>query len=110
MKALLWVVVVLVALVAAAAIVLVAPLPPDRVVLESPSPDGQYVARFSWRPAGVMGLAGDQPWVYVTIVNASSGAVLERHSTWGDVPGDACDRLGPLVPWHKTGASFTCPE
>jgi hypothetical protein len=112
MKVLFWSVVVLAALVAAAAIVLVAPLPPDRVVLESASPDGEYVAKFSWRPAGLLGwlFGGDNPWVYVTIVNASSGAVVERHSTWGDVPGDACDRLGPLVPWHEASAPITCPE
>ena len=110
MKVFFWVVVVVVALVATVAIVLVVPLPPDREVLESTSPDGQYVAKFSWRPAGVIGLTGDNPWVYVTIVNASSDAVVERHSTWGDVPGDACDRLGSLVSWHEPGASFDCPE
>ena len=112
MKAFFRGVLVFLAVVIVTAIVLFAPLPlpPERVVLESASPDGLHVAKFSWRPAGVIGLAGDNPWVYVTIVSASSGAVVERHSTWGDVPGDACDRLGSLVPWHKEGASFNCAK
>jgi hypothetical protein len=92
------------------AVVWVAPLPPDRAVAEEFSPDGRHVAKFSWRPAGVIGIVTrDNPWVYVTIVESSSGRVVARHETWGDVPADACDRLGSLVPW-RAGASIHCDE
>src|SRR5262245_11910601 len=98
-------------LVSGAAVILVAPLPPDRSVAHEISPDGRYVAKFSWRPAGLIGMVTrDNPWVYLTVVESESGRVLERHYTWGDTPADACHRLGSLVPWHSGVASSECKE
>lgn len=78
------------------------PLPPDRIQSEEPSPDGTLVARYSWRPSGLMGLIGhDNPWVYLTVVDVKSGLTVERHKTWGDVPSDAHDRLAHLVTWRN---------
>jgi hypothetical protein len=81
------------------------PIPPDRVLSEEASPDGLLIAQYSWRPAGVLGLTTeDNPWVYVTIRERQSNAIVERHRTWGDVPSDAYERLGSDVPWHaRTG-------
>ena len=88
-------------LVLAVGAVALVPLPPDRILSAEPSPDGAQVAVFSWRPAGLLGLNGDNPWVYLTIRERDSGIELERFSTWGDVPTDAYDRLAKHVPWHE---------
>jgi hypothetical protein len=77
------------------------PIPPDRVLSEERSPDGLLIAQFSWRPAGVLGaITEDNPWVYVTIRDGVSNAVVQRYRTWGDVPSDAYDRLAQHVPWR----------
>src|SRR5688572_15117191 len=83
------------------ALVVPFPIPPDRVLSLEPSPDGELVAVFSWRPAGVVGFFTEEnPWVYVTIRDAESYEVVERHRVWGDTPDDAYVRLGEHAPWH----------
>ena len=82
------------------------PLPPDRVLSQEWSPDGRFVALFSWRPAGIVSvITRDNPWVYVTVREKGSNAVVERHSTWGDVPEDAYSRLGQHVRWGQVTVS-----
>jgi hypothetical protein len=93
------------------AVALVTPIPPDHALTESRSPDGEYIAKFSWRPAGFLGLVTkENPWVYMTIVQSSTDKVVERHRAWGDVPSDACERLGSLAPWHIAISAENCHE
>jgi hypothetical protein len=45
-------------------------------------------------------LSGDQPWVYLTISDASSGDQVDRFRSWGDVPEDAYRLLESDLPWE----------
>jgi len=83
-----------------AAIILVLPIPPKRVVYEETSQDKAMLARYSWKPAGLVGwITEDNPWVYLDVYDLRTGKRLQHFSTWGDVRWDAIDRLHGFLPW-----------
>jgi len=76
------------------------PIPFEQIVKEETSPDGSQIAQYSWKPCGLFGvITQDNPWVYLTIREKSSGRVLSRYSTWGDMPNDGEIRLSSFRPW-----------
>jgi hypothetical protein len=80
----------------------VAPLPPHRPVREDVSPDKTQLARYTWKPAGLFGqITEDNPWVYLTLVELSSGKTTASFQAWGDTPDDAISRFKDKVPWRK---------
>lgn len=78
------------------------PLPPDRHIADHASPGGSFIARAAWRPAGLLGLiSGDNPWVYVNLVDEDSGNTIARYRTRGHVPGDVYTRVLDHEPWSR---------
>ena len=78
----------------------ICPLPPDRVLKVEQAPDGQRIAVYSWRPAGLVGMiTKNNPWVFLTIRDRASNRVLARHAMWADMPEEAEVRLAGQKPW-----------
>jgi hypothetical protein len=74
------------------------PLPMRFEIQTDVAPDGKGMARFYWRPAGIIGLwSRDNPWVYVAVRDASGR--VRTSSIWADTPCDGVRRLRGKVPW-----------
>ena len=77
----------------ALAIALLAPLPlPIERMIPSTPGIAQRSVSFVWRPAGLLGLVGDNPWVYAI----STGTTGERRviaKVWADTPCAGAIRL-----------------
>lgn len=73
----------------AALAVLPIPIPPDRPLGEHRSREGAFIVRTSWRPAGILGaVSGDNPWVYLSLVDVDSSDTIVRYRASADVPED----------------------
>jgi hypothetical protein len=82
------------------------PFASERTFKEYHSSDGKMIARFTWKPVGLLGtilalLADDDsnPMVYITVIRSMTGEVVIRESSWEDVPEDSVKRLWCHVPW-----------
>ena len=76
------------------------PIPPKRLASTQTSPDGKEVARFYWRPCGLLGaVSKDNPYVYVEITDTASDMLVLSQSTWGDIPNDGPHRFAGIRAW-----------
>src|SRR3954468_21247724 len=83
---------------------LLCPIPPKRLASTLTSPNGKEIARFYWRPCGLLGaVTKDNPYVYMEIRDTASERLILSQSTWGDIPKDGPRRFAGVRPWIVEG-------
>lgn len=75
------------------------PVPIKRALYEEDSPDGTMTAVYSYRPAGLVGWAQGDSYVYLEVYRSESKQHVLHHSGFADVPWEAVDRLHGHLPW-----------
>jgi hypothetical protein len=88
-------------------------LPIEQSLGSETSPDGSFVAEYSWRPCGIIGLfTTDSPMLYLSVRDMRTGAVVSRRKFWGDLAtlDEAKDRFDGTLPWQPAKESkwFLC--
>jgi hypothetical protein len=87
------------------------PLPVKRTVYQEDSPDGTMTGVYSYRPAGLLGLAlGDSSYIYLDVYRKASKQRLVHSKGFGDVPWEAIDRLHHDLPWPARRTKGSPPD
>lgn len=82
------------------------PLPPERTLTKSVSPDGTRTATYSWRASGYWGAySTDGAYAYLTIRDRATGRLIARHSAFADVTEEAEVRPAPMSRWYHASNS-----
>ena len=91
---------IVVVLVIGAYVLAFMPLPIKRTVFSEDLPDGTMTAIYSYRPAGLIGwVQKDSSYVYLDVYRKAPKEHLLHSEAFGDVPGEAVDRLHQRLPW-----------
>lgn len=88
------------------------PIPPKRTIYLENSPDGTMIAVYSYRYAGLAGLAmHENAHIYLDVYRKNSKKRILHRSGGGDVYWEAVDRLHEYLPWPaaQTNGQFLNP-